>query len=76
MPMTTRPTTPSDEAAAYGPELEGFSYPWPVLNFEFVSQGIPMHMGYMDVRPAAPNGRVVILLHGKNYVAATWKGKS
>jgi pimeloyl-ACP methyl ester carboxylesterase len=31
-------------------------------------------MAYMDVRPAMPSGRVVVLLHGKNYVAATWKG--
>ena len=30
-------------------------------------------MAYMDVKPAAPNGRIVILLHGKNYVAATWQ---
>ena len=74
MSMTARPSAPSDEAPAYGPELEGFSYPWPVLNFEFVSQGVPMHMAYMDVKPTTPNGRIVILLHGKNYVAATWKG--
>jgi len=71
--VTTPPSIPSDEAPAYGPELEGFSYPWPVLKFEFVGQGTPMHMAYMDVKPAAPNGRVVILLHGKNYVAATWQ---
>jgi pimeloyl-ACP methyl ester carboxylesterase len=72
--MTTQPSTLSDEGPAYGLELEGFSYPWPVLNFEFVSQGVPMHMAYMDVKPTKPNGRVVILLHGKNYVAATWQG--
>jgi pimeloyl-ACP methyl ester carboxylesterase len=73
MSMSARPSTPSDEAPAYGPELEGFSYPWPVLHFEFVCQGIPLHMAYMDVRPVTPNGRIVILLHGKNYVAATWQ---
>jgi len=33
-----------------------------------------MHMAYMDVEPTKPNERVVILLHGKNYVAATWRG--
>jgi pimeloyl-ACP methyl ester carboxylesterase len=74
MPTTARPSAPTYEAPAYGPELEGFPYPWPVLNFEFVSQGIPLHMAYMDVKPKTPNGRVVILLHGKNYVAATWQG--
>ena len=72
--MTVQASNPTDEAPAYGPELEGFSYPWPVTNFEFVSQGSPLHMAYMDVRPAMPSGRVVVLLHGKNYVAATWKG--
>jgi pimeloyl-ACP methyl ester carboxylesterase len=72
--MTARSSTPSDATPAYGRELEGFSYPWPVLRFEFVSQGIPVQMAYMDVKPAKPNGGVVILLHGKNFVAATWQG--
>jgi pimeloyl-ACP methyl ester carboxylesterase len=27
----------------------------------------------MDVKPAQPNGRTVVLLHGKNFCAATWK---
>src|SRR5580704_5978950 len=71
--MTARPSTASEEAPAYGPELEGFSYPWPVQKFEFSSQDIPLHMAYIDVKPKTPNGRVVILLHGKNYVAATWQ---
>jgi pimeloyl-ACP methyl ester carboxylesterase len=72
--VAAEPPATSDETPAYGPELEGFSYPWPVLKFEFSSQGIPLHMAYMDVKPATANGRVVILLHGKNYVAATWQG--
>jgi pimeloyl-ACP methyl ester carboxylesterase len=65
--------TISDEGPAYGPELQGFPYPWPVLHYEFISQGVPLHMAYMDVKPAMPNGRAVVLLHGKNYVAATWQ---
>jgi pimeloyl-ACP methyl ester carboxylesterase len=68
------PATPSEDAPAYGPELEGFSYPWPVLHYELVSQGTPLHMAYMDVKPKTPNGCVVVLLHGKNFVAATWQG--
>jgi pimeloyl-ACP methyl ester carboxylesterase len=72
--MGAQPAAPSADAPAYGPELEGFSYPWPVQNFEFVSQGLPLHMAYMDVKPTTPNGRVVVLLHGKNFVAATWEG--
>ena len=27
----------------------------------------------MDVRPPGPNGRVAVLLHGKNFCAASWE---
>jgi pimeloyl-ACP methyl ester carboxylesterase len=62
---------------AYGPELEGFDYPYPVQQYRFSSQGVQLHMAYMDVKPAAsakPNGRTVVLLHGKNFCGATWQG--
>jgi pimeloyl-ACP methyl ester carboxylesterase len=42
------------------------------LYSEFVSQGAALDMAYMDVKPARPNGRTVVLLHGKNFCAATW----
>jgi len=57
---------------AYGPELQGFDYPFPVSHFRFESQGEKLDMAYMDVKPAHPNGRTVVLLHGKNFCAATW----
>lgn len=57
---------------AYGPELQGFDYPRPVQVYDFTSQRQTLHMAYMDVRPAQPNGRTVVLLHGKNFCAATW----
>jgi len=61
-------------AAVYGPELQGFAYPWPVHDFGFSSQGEAMTMRYMDVSPtAAPNGRTAVLLHGKNFCSATWE---
>jgi pimeloyl-ACP methyl ester carboxylesterase len=59
---------------SYGPELEGFDYPYPLKRFEFTSQRIAMQMAYMDILPASPNGRTVVLLHGKNFCAATWEG--
>ncbi len=62
------------EAPAYGPELEGFAYPFPVARFTFRSQREDLAMAYMDVRPAHPNGRTAVLLHGKNFCAATWEG--
>jgi pimeloyl-ACP methyl ester carboxylesterase len=59
--------------AAYGGELQGFEYPYPIAQFEFVSQRQPLHMAYMDVHPKNANGRTAVLLHGKNFCAATWK---
>ncbi|WP_155483303.1 alpha/beta fold hydrolase, partial [Cronobacter sakazakii] len=60
------------ETPAYGPELEGFDYGWPVARFNFESQRQPMQMAYIDVQPDKPNGRTVVLLHGKNFCAGTW----
>jgi len=63
-------TSPAPEPA-YGPELEGYDYP--VHQFEFSSQKQTMHMAYMDVKPKSSNGRVIVLMHGKNFCSATWK---
>ena len=60
------------DAPVYGVELQGFEYPVPVLQFAFKSQGQSMHMAYLDYQPAKPNGHAVVLLHGKNFCAATW----
>src|SRR5271168_35229 len=32
-----------DSFPSYGPELEGFDYPWPVSHFQFASQGADLH---------------------------------
>ena len=64
---------PAAEEPAYGAELEGFAYPFPVLHRHFASQGQQLAMAYMDVRPDQPNGHAVVLLHGKNFCAATWE---
>jgi pimeloyl-ACP methyl ester carboxylesterase len=58
--------------ATYGVELQGFEYPYPVKQFSFSSQRQMIHMTYMDVLPTRLNGRTAVLLHGKNYCAATW----
>src|SRR5580698_2757323 len=62
------------DTAAYGPELQGFPYPYPVAQFDLTSQRQALHMAYMDVHPKNGNGRTAVLLHGKNFCAATWKG--
>src|SRR3954471_14973698 len=59
----------------YGPELQGFDYPYPVQSFAFASQGESLAMRYIDVAPAKPNGGAVVLLHGKNFCAATWESQ-
>jgi pimeloyl-ACP methyl ester carboxylesterase len=65
---------PAAAQTAYGPRLEGFAYPHPVQEFAFTSQGEALSMAFMDVAAARPNGRTVVLLHGKNFCAATWEG--
>ena len=66
-------TAHAADEASYGPELEGFNYPYPVQQYQFTSQGVPLHMAYMDIKPSgAGNGRTAVLLHGKNFCGATW----
>mgnify|MGYP003346171588 CR=1 FL=1 len=59
----------------FGPQLEGFEYPHPVRRFALNSQGQALSMAFLDVAPRGKaNGRTVVLLHGKNFCAATWEG--
>jgi len=72
----TSPAAPAvaASATAYGPQLEGFPYPHPLQRFRFSSQQQALEMAYMDVPPkGTPNGRVAVLLHGKNFCGATWE---
>jgi pimeloyl-ACP methyl ester carboxylesterase len=56
----------------YGIGLEGFAYPYPVSMLSLVNDGEQVRMAYMDVAPAQPNGRTVILLHGRNFPSSYW----
>jgi pimeloyl-ACP methyl ester carboxylesterase len=56
----------------YGIGLEGFAYPYPVSMLPLVNDGEQVRMAYMDVAPAQPNGRVVVLLHGRNFPSSYW----
>jgi pimeloyl-ACP methyl ester carboxylesterase len=58
--------------ASADPLLSDFDYPHPVQRYEFRSQGQQLAMAYMDVRPAQPNGKTIVLMHGKNFCGATW----
>lgn len=62
----------SSAEPVYDAELEEFAYPEKVERYRFTSQGVELQMAYMDVKPAKPNGRTVVLMHGKNFCGATW----
>lgn len=63
----------AEDHRIYGAELEGFNYPYDVQRYAFRSQGSDMSMAYMDVKPQTANGRTALLLHGRNFCAATWE---
>ncbi len=54
-------------------ELSASPYPFAVTHFAFTSQRQQLRMAYMDVQPRQHNGKVALLLHGKNFSAAHWK---
>ncbi len=70
--LATIPAQGADQREPYGIDLEGYAYPYPVSLLPLVNDGEPVRMAYMDVAPAAPNGRVVVLLHGRNFPASYW----
>jgi pimeloyl-ACP methyl ester carboxylesterase len=51
-----------------------FTYPWAVKIYRFISQRQTLEMAFMDVKPENNgNGKTAILLHGRNFCAATWE---
>ena len=67
------PAQAETDAPDFGPRLERFTYPWPVEMMKATVVGEPAEMAFMDVAAARPNGRTVVLLHGKNFCGATWE---
>jgi len=56
-----------------GANLERFAYPASLRWYDGSSQGQAVRMAYLDLAPTArANGTTVVLLHGKNFCAATW----
>lgn len=53
--------------------LTNYQYPYEVHFIQFKSQNQDLKMAYMDVKPKQPNGKTVMLLHGKNFNGAYWK---
>ena len=52
--------------------LSDYDYPYPTDTFTFETQLQSLEMVYMDVRADKPNGKTVVLLHGKNFNGAYW----
>jgi pimeloyl-ACP methyl ester carboxylesterase len=53
--------------------LDGFEYPYQVAYLNLAIQQQTLRMAYMDVHPKVPNGKNVMLLHGKNFNGSYWK---
>lgn len=53
--------------------LNAVNYPFPVSFFHWVSQKEALEMAYMDINATEPNGKSVLLLHGKNFNSAYWE---
>lgn len=53
-------------------ELQNFAYPFPVHYHPLSLQKQALRMAYMDLKPSKPNGKTVLLLHGKNFNGAYW----
>ncbi len=54
--------------------MEGYDYAFKVSLLDLVIEGQNLRMAYMDVPPqGGPNGKTVLLLHGKNFFGNYWK---
>src|SRR5437868_3574875 len=66
--------TAAPDQEPLGVGLEGFVYPYPVQYLSLRMDGVDVKMAFMDVEPTAPpNGRTVVLMHGRNFFGAYWK---
>jgi pimeloyl-ACP methyl ester carboxylesterase len=62
------------ELKPLGIALEEYPYPWPVHFLPLEIEGQDLRMAYMDVPPTvAANGRVIVLMHGKNFGGYYWR---
>lgn len=52
--------------------LENVNYAYPVKFISLKVEGQDIRMAYMDIRPANPNGKTVMLFHGKNFAGYYW----
>lgn len=65
--------TQAQQPRPLGLMLEDYTYPFAVSTVNLGIQGQQLTMAYMDLKPAKPNGKTVVLLHGKNFSGAYWE---
>ena len=64
----------SQEVVPLSISMENYDYPYPVKLLPLTIEGQDLRMAYMDISAeGTPNGKVVLLLHGKNFFGAYWK---
>ncbi|MCC0808451.1 alpha/beta hydrolase [Methylobacterium sp. W2] len=64
----------ADDTGPLGIGLEGFAYPYPVWFLDLTRDNERQRLAYMDVAPTGvPNGRTVLLLHGRNFPSSYWE---
>jgi len=70
---TSPATSPAFPGEPLGISLESLPYPYPVQLLPITIEGQDLRMAYMDVAPSGPpNGKAVLLLHGKNFPGSYW----
>jgi pimeloyl-ACP methyl ester carboxylesterase len=63
----------SDGLRALDIHLTNYAYPYPVKYIRMTVQKQSLRMAYMDVHATNPNGKTILLLHGKNFNGAYWE---
>lgn len=62
-----------DKLAELDKDLSTVNYPFEVKFHPLKSQGQDLKMAYVDVLPSTPNGKTILLMHGKNFNVAYWE---
>lgn len=62
-----------EKLIAYDAELSQAKYPF-LVHFKTIhSQNQKLKMAFMDIQPKHPNGKTILMLHGKNFNGAYWE---
>lgn len=65
-------TLSAQDIRPLGIALENYDYPFEVKYIQLELQDERLEMAYMDVQPEEANGKIIMLMHGKNFCGAYW----